>query len=567
MTEGVARASVRYRVSDEVDFVVVGAGSAGGVVARELSTAGFRVVVLEQGPYLREADFRHDELGVFALSALTNDFRQSPNTFRVKSTDTAAIKPTVQYGRVVGGGSVHFTGNYWRLHEIDFVEHSRKGAVEGADRDDWPITYADLEPYYTRVDWEVGVSGLAGSNPFEPRHSRPYPMPPLPIKPAGVLAERGARRLGWTAFPAPMAILSEPYRGRSACTACGFCETFGCEMRAKSSTLATMIPQAEATGRCEIRPNSYVREIAVNATGRVTGVTYFDARRREVLQRAKAVVLCANGAETPRLLLMSTSARFPDGLANSSGWVGTHLMFNGGAFGGALFEHEINGYKGVVDSRIIHDFYQLDPALGIDGGGGLDLRMEFPPITFAMFGLPLDAPTWGMEYKHMLRDYFTKTLYVLAHTTQLPVASNAISLDPTVRDAWGLPAIRVTFEEHANDMKLYQFMQDRGMELLDAAGATRQWVYPVQGDSPHLPAVHLLGTCRMGNDPRRSVVDRHHRAHDVPNLFIVDGSNFVTSGRGQPTMTIQALAFRASEHMARMARQGALSPGARRSWQ
>ncbi|MEO5817233.1 MAG: GMC family oxidoreductase [Gemmatimonadaceae bacterium] len=549
-------ASVRYQPRDEVDFVIVGAGAAGGVVARELSRAGFRVVVLEQGPYLHEGDFHHDELEVTQGHALTNDPRVSPTTFRASPLDTAKVQPVVSYGRMVGGGTAHFTANYWRLHEIDFVEHSKKGAVAGADRDDWPITYAELEPYYTKVEWEIGVSGLAGASPFDPPRSKPYPLPPLPIKPAGVLAERGARKLGWTAFPAPMAILSQPYRGRSACIHCGFCETFGCEMRAKSSTLVTMIPEAEATGRCEIRPLSYVRKVEVNGAGRVTGVTYLDARRREVFQRAKAVVLCANGAETPRLLLNSASKRFPDGLANSSGWVGTHLMFNGGALAGALFDHEINGYKGVVDSRVIHDFYELDPRLGIDGGAGIDFRFEFPPIAFAMFGLPMDAPTWGMEYKHQLRDSFTRTLYALCHTTSLPVASNSISLDPTVKDAWGLPAIRMTFSEHPNDMKLYQFMLDRAMQWLGAAGAAKHWAYPLD---TYYPAVHLLGTCRMGNDPRRSVVDRYHRAHDVPNLFIVDGSSFVTSGRGQPTMTIQALAFRAAEHMSRMARKGELS--------
>jgi choline dehydrogenase-like flavoprotein len=549
------RVSVRYQPRDEVDFVIVGAGAAGGVVARELSRAGYRIVVLEQGPYLHESDFHHDEIEVSQGHALTNDPRVSPTTFRTTALETAELRPVVSYGRMVGGGTVHFTANYWRFHEIDFVERSKKGAVAGADRDDWPITYAELEPYYTKVEWEIGVSGLAGASPFDPPRSKPYPLPPLPIKPTGVLAERGARKLGWTAFPAPMAILSQPYRGRAACVHCGFCETFGCEMRAKSSTLVAMIPEAEATGRCEIRPLSYVHKVEVNDTGRVTGVTYLDARKREVFQRAKAVVLCANGAETPRLLLMSASKRFPDGLANSSGWVGTHLMFNGGSIAGARFDREVNGYKGVVDSRVVHDFYELDSKLGIDGGGGLDFRFDFPPITYAMFGLPMDAPTWGIEYKHMLRDGFTRSLYSLTHTTSLPVASNSISLDPTVKDAWGLPAIRMTFSEHPNDMKLYQFMLDRAMQWLSAAGATKLWPYPLD---TYYPAVHLLGTCRMGNDPRRSVVDRYHRAHDVPNLFIVDGSSFVTSGRGQPTMTIQALAFRAAEHMARMARRGEL---------
>ncbi len=545
-----------FRPSDPVDFVVVGAGAAGGIVARELARARFRVVVLEQGPYLRERDFVHDELAVMQLEALTNDHKTHPNTFRTSDAEEAALKPVLRYGRMVGGGSVHFTANYWRFHELDFIERSRKGAVEGTGLADWPITYADLQPYYTRVEWEIGVSGLAGASPFDPPRSRPYPVPPLPIKSSGVLVEWAARKLGWHAFPAPMAILSEPYRGRPACIQCGFCMYFGCEVRAKSSTLATMIPEAEATGRCQIRPLSYARKIEIDRRGHAIGVKYFDAAKREIFQRARAVVVCANGAETPRLLLMSRSNRFPDGLANSSGLVGKHLMFNGGGIAAGLFEHEINGYRGMVDTRVIHDLYELDPAVGLIGGGGFDFRFHLQPIGFALRGLPPDAPKWGPEYKRMLRESFTRTIFVDGHTTQLPVASNSISLDPTVNDAWGLPAARMTFQEHPNDERLIAYFRDRALDLLEAAGATRRWSLPLPR---RWPEVHMLGTCRMGNDPRSSVVDRYHRAHDVPNLFVVDGSSFVTSGRGQPTMTIQALAFRAAEHAARMARRGALA--------
>ena len=545
----------RFRPRDPVDFVVVGAGAAGGVMARELSRAGFTVVVLEQGPYLREADFVHDELAVMQLESLTNDHRQHPNTFRASADEVAKPRAAVQYGRMVGGGSVHFTANYWRFHEIDFVERSRNGPMAGTGLDDWPITYADLEPYYTRVEWELGVSGQAGVSPFDPPRSKPYPMPPLPPKSLGALAERGARKLGWHPFPAPMAIVSEPYRGRPACIQCGFCMYYGCEVRAKSSTLATMIPEAEATGRCEIRPLSYVRKIELDRRGRAIGVKYFDSAGREIFQRARAVVLSANGAETPRLLLLSRSNRFPDGLANSSGAVGRYLMSNGAGIAGGVFEHEVNGYRGMVDTRVIHDLYELDPKLGLVGGGGFDVRFQFEPIGFALHGLPSDGPTWGPGYKRMLRDYFTRTLYVHGHTTQLPVPSNTVSLDPTVTDAWGLPALRVTFTEHRSDERLYAYFRDRSMDLLDAAGAVRRWPFPLER---RYPVVHLLGTCRMGDDTSSSVVDRYHRTHDVPNLFLVDGSSFVTSGRGQPTMTIQALAFRAAEHAAAMARRGEL---------
>jgi choline dehydrogenase-like flavoprotein len=533
------------------DFLIVGAGAAGGILARELATAGFRVVVLEQGPYLRKEDFRHDELAIETQRALTNDHRLQPNTFRRTEAEIAIPRPVVGYGRAVGGGSVHFTANYWRFHEIDFHERSVRGPVPGTGFDDWPISYAELEPFYTRAEWELGISGLAGANPREPPRSRPYPLPPLPIKSTGTLIERGARKLGWTAFPAPMAILSQPYQGRPACIQCGFCETFGCEVGAKSSTLAGMIPQAERTGRCEIRPHSYARKIETDRRGRVTGVVYFDRDRKERFQPARAVIVCANGAETPRLLLMSKSNRFPDGLANSSGLGGRYLMFNGGAMAGGLFEHEINGYRGVHVTRVIQDLYELDPGLGIVGGGGFDARFDFYPVSFALLGLGPTAPSWGPEYKRMLRDYYTRSMYVLAHTSSLPVESNSISLDPTVRDDWGLPAIRMTFQEHENDLRLYQYFLERALELLEACGATRRWAFSLD---TYFPAVHLLGTCRMGNDPSSSVVDRYHRAHDVTNLFLVDGSSLVTGGRGQPTCTIQALAFRAAHEIGRMAR-------------
>lgn len=549
------RASVTYAPTDEVDFAIIGAGAAGSVMARELARAGYRIVLLEQGPYLTEADFKHDELAISTGHQLTNHPAQSPQTFRTSASEKAKRRDFLGYGRVVGGGTVHFTANYWRFHDVDFIEHTRYGNVVGANLADWPIRYADLEPYYTKVEWEVGVSGVAGVNPFDPPRTRGFPLPAMPIKPSGVLLEVAAKKLGWHAVPAPLAIISQPYRGRAACQHCGFCEGFGCEWRAKSSALVTMIPDAERTGRCEIRPNSYVRRIQTDARGLVTGVVYFDTNRREIMQRAKAVILCANGAETPRLLFLSATNQFKDGLANSSGYLGKHLMFNGGAFAGGVFDHEVNGHKSVQVSRYMQDFYRIDPKHGIVGGGGIDARFDWYPVSFAMDGLPLDRPRWGAKYKQMIREYYTRSMYTLAHTTQLPQESATISLDPEIKDAWGLPAIRTTFAEHPNDMKMYQFFLDRCIELLDAAGAKSTWKYPL--DAPY--AVHLLGTARMGNDPKSSVVDKFHRAHDVPNLFIVDGSSFVTSGSGQPTMTIQALAFRAAEAIAGYAKRGEIS--------
>src|SRR5215471_1625228 len=549
----------RYKTTDEVDFVIIGSGAAGGVLAKELSTNGFRVVVLEQGPYLTEADFTHNEVEVLQRNQLTNRPSLQPTTFRKTPHDKARRQPALVYGRMVGGSSVHFTANYWRFHEIDFIERSKVGPVPGAALADWPITYADLEPYYTKVEWEIGVSGLAGASPFDPPRSKPYPMRPLPVKSGGVIFERAARKLGWHPFPAPMAILSQARLGRSACVQCGFCESFGCEVGAKSSTLATVIRMAAKSGRCEVRSNCYVHGIETDANGRVIGAAYFDAKRATHLQRAKAVVVCANGAETPRLLLLSASRQFPHGLANSSGLVGKYLMLNCGPSAMAVFEHPLNDYKGVAVSRILHDFYELDPRkVGFCGGGGLDARFDMTPISFAttgygMGGLPPGTAKWGKEFKAALAQNYIRSLEFVSHGTSLPVENNSFSLDPNVKDAWGLPALRMTYKDHPDDLKLGAFLRARILELLDATDAVQKWASPVTEQDF---AYHLLGTCRMGNDPKSSVINADHRTHDVKNLFLCDGSSLVTSGRGQPTLTISALAYRAADRITALAHRG-----------
>ncbi|MEP7000819.1 MAG: GMC family oxidoreductase [bacterium] len=541
--------------ADSVDFVVVGSGAAGGVLAKELSTSGFNVVVMEQGPWQQPAQFTHDELAVERELAMLNRAFEPNQTFRHSPADQPKLNVGrgLLYRRAVGGSSVHFAANYWRFRPIDFKEQSKWGSIGGTGFADWPITYEELEPYYTKVDWEVGVSGSPGPN--DPARSRPYPMPPLPNKSSGVILERAAKALGLQAQVAPMAIASQPYDGRAACGACGHCVYYGCEFGAKSSSLVTMIPKAVATGRCEIRTESTVIRIETNAKGRATGVVYVDKQGREQRQSARAVVVAANGAETTRLLLVSTSPAFPHGLANSSGNVGRYLMFNGYSYTTGRFEHPLNEYKGACDSRIVMDYYDADPKRGFYGGGGIDARFPYGPIAFAVNGLPDDMPSWGLEYKRALREYYSHSVRFMSHLTSLPVASNAITLDANHRDRWGRPGFGLTYQDHPDDMSTKQWFRDKTQAMMEAAGATRVWNYPVL---PLDGGVQLLGTARMGNDPRDSVVDRYHRAHDVPNLFVCDGSSFVTSGRGQPTMTIQALAFRAAEHVARFARSNAI---------
>jgi choline dehydrogenase-like flavoprotein len=546
-----------FSQSDTVDFVIVGSGSAGGIMAKELSTAGFSVVVLEQGPWRTAQDFRHDELATYFYNDLLPSTTDFPQTFRQSPDEKAEVPrngpPPLLYSAGVGGSSVHFTANFWRFRPVDFRERSLHGSIDGTGFADWPITYEELEPYYTRVDWEIGVSGAPGPN--DPPRSRPYPLPPMPVKSSGVLLETGARALGLNAQPAPLAVLSQPFNGRNACVHCGYCMGYGCEMGAKSSTLAAMIPLAIDSGNCEIRPRSTVLRVETNAAGRATGVTYVDADGVERQQRAGAVILAANGAETPRLLLLSTSPRFPDGLANSSGLVGRYMMWNAHGDTFASFEHPLNEYKSVQATRIIHDFYDSDPKRGFYGGGGLDGRLFPGPILFSAFNMPPDEPWWGQQYKDRLRDYYTRTMQVAAASTSLPVETNSITLDPDVKDVLGRPAMRATYRDHPDDLKMIAFLQERSREIMEAAGAKKVWGEPAPESTL---GAHLLGTCRMGDDARTSVVDRYHRTHDVQNLFICDGSSFVTSGRGQPTMTIMALAFRASEHIARAARQNTI---------
>lgn len=546
-----------YPTREAVDFVVVGSGAAGGIVAKELSTAGFSVVVLEQGPHLQAADFKHDEWGYTINEQLAWGPQQGhPQTRRKNASETAQLSDRAVFGYAhnVGGSSVHFSGNFWRLRPIDFMEASVRGTIAGTNFADWPISYDDLEPYYTKVDWEIGVSGLQG--PWDPPRSREYPCRPMPIKGSDVLLERASKQLGLTAYPAPVAILSEPHNGRPACIHCGFCNGFGCEVNAKSSSMATMIPLALASGNCELRTGCTVARVDTDDQGRASEVVYWEADGTEQSQMARAVVLCANGAETPRLLLLSESSRFPDGLANSSGYVGQNLMFNGYSTVFGLFDEPVNAYKSVPATRVMHDYYSLDPSLGFYGGGGIDGRHPNRglPMESALSGSFSSGKTWGADYKHILQREFTHSAAFDGHTTSLPLATNNVTLDPAVRDKWGRPALRLTYTDHPDDIATMKFFYDKSVELMEAAGASN--ITGFYAENGQQGGVHLLGTCRMGDDPATSVVDRYNRSHDVPNLYMVDGSSLVTSGRGQPTMTIMALAFRAADNLIQAARRG-----------
>jgi len=551
----------QFTPATEVDFVVIGSGAAGGIMAKQLSSAGLKVVVLEQGgwgKYGHEQDYTKDEWlnnNPSAADRLMSDPSRQRNTFR-RTDKEKATAGTHSYGCVVGGGTVTYGGSSWRHLPWEFNERTTVGSIAGTGMADWPISYAELEPYYTQAEWEMGISGQRVNSPFVAPMSKDYPLPPMPLKASGALFNIAAAKLGLTVVNGPIAIISKPYMGRSACVNCGMCSGFGCHVKARSSSAVTMIPAAIKTGKCEVRTNAYVREIATDASGRVTGVTYFDANRREIFQKAKAVVLSANAGESARLLLMSTSARFPNGLANSNGIVGRYLMLGGGASASGLLEHPLNDYKGVVTGAGIVDYVASDPKRGFYGGGRMTARGFDTPISYGLNGLQPGSPRWGAAYKKALREEANHKMTVTCFVTQLPLETNRVDLDPDVKDDWGLPALRITSTSHPDDIKNMEFFRQKSIEVLQAAGATKIWASPV---SDSRGGAHNRGTCRMGDDPKTSVVNKFHRAHDVPNLFVVDGSNLVTGGRNHPTMTIQALAFRAADHIVRAAKAGTLT--------
>jgi choline dehydrogenase-like flavoprotein len=543
----------QFTPSTEVDFVVIGSGAAGGIMAKQLSVAGFSVVVLEQGgwgKYGHEQDYTKDEWLNDNPSPedrlMSDPGGRQPNTFRRTEKDKA-VPGSHSYGCVVGGGTVTYGGSSWRHLPYEFRELSHDQTIpSGTGMADWPITYEELEPYYTQAEWDSPL--------FAPM-SKAYPVAPLPLKSSGALFEVAAAKLGLTSVPSPMAIISEPYMGRAACVHCGMCSGFGCHVRARSSSAVTMIPIAEKTGKCEIRANSYVREISVDNNGRVTGVIYFDEQKREIQQKAKAVVLSANASESARLLLLSKSSRFPDGLANSNGIVGRYLMLGGGGGASGLFEHPLNEYKGMISAAGILDWVPSDPKRGFYGGGRLTARGHATPIDFGLGGLQPGSPRWGAAYKKALKEEANHKMTVTCFVTQMPLATNRVDLDPDLKDAWGLPAMRITSQSHPDDIKNMEFFRQKSIEVLEAAGAKKVWAGQVNDSRG---GAHNRGTCRMGNDPKTSVVNKFHRAHEVPNLFVVDGSNLVTGGRNHPTMTIQALAFRAAENIVRAAKAGTL---------
>lgn len=552
---------------EKTDVVIVGAGAAGGILAAELGKAGMKVIGLERGPRLTTADFTpHDELRYFQRQELRPNVKRQPVTWRPNANAPASPLPVLNYGNQAGGGTVHYGAVSWRFHEDDFRARSqtieRYGAAaipEDSSLVDWPLTYADLEPFYDRTEYELGVSGKAGNlqgrtmdagNPFEAPRRREYPLPPLLVDQAGALFDTAARKLGHHPFSTPRAILSRPYQGRPGCTYCGFCQAFGCHIGAKSSILVTKLPEADGTGNFKLITGAMCYRVNSDSGGRATGVAYYGPDGSDNTIEADLVILAPFIYDNVRLLLLSKTARFPNGLANSSGQVGRHLMAHIGARVFTAFDDRyVNIYMGPSAQRHTLDDFNADNfdhgGLGFIRGAQVSVSpadLEAGPIGAAVsMNPPPGIPRWGAAYRDFLAKYFVRHAAINAQTENLPYADQTIDLDEHVRDQWGLPAPRLTYDwRRPDELKRVEFMTGKLEALGRAMGARHVWRSPGGSGAP---GAHHEGGTRMGSDPRSSVVNRYGQSWDIPNLFIVGSSTFPTMSGFNPTLTIQALAY------------------------
>jgi gluconate 2-dehydrogenase alpha chain len=485
---------------EKTDVVIVGVGAAGGILAAELGKAGMKVIGLERGPRLQTLDFEaHDELRFFQRQDLRPDPKRMPVTWRPNPSATAHPIPSQNNGNEAGGGTVHYGALSWRFHEDDFhvrsatIERYGKAAIP-ADSSviDWPLSYADLEPYYERAEYELGVSGKAGNlqgqkieggNVFEAPRKRDYPLKPLLIDQVGVNFNAASKKLGLHAFSSPHAILSEPYKNRPGCTYCGFCQSFGCHVGAKSSILVTKLPEADATGNFKLITGALCYRVNSDNSGKVTGVSYYGPGGDDNTIEADLVILSPFIYDNVRLLLLSKTEKFPDGLANSSGHVGKHIMAHIGARAFAAFDdRHVNVYMGPSAQKNSIDDYNGDnfdhSGLGFIRGAqisGGPAGLEGGPLgTAVSMNPPPGVPKWGAAYRDFYAQYYTRHTAITGQTENLPYPDQMIDLDPHVRDAWGLPAPRMTYDwrrPNERARRRIHSKQDGGARLRDERGA------------------------------------------------------------------------------------------------
>ncbi len=552
------------------DVVVVGLGAAGGIAVWPLAQAGMDVIGLEAGTWLTKRDFAPDEL--------RNNVRDWPMAVQKAQNEVPthrvnANAPTTRAGshpmmNAVGGTTLHYWAQSWRLNPWDFRVVSATTKKYGAGRlpkgstvEDWPFGLEELEQYYDKVEYETGVSGQAGNiqgaidpkgNVFEGPRQRAYPMPPLRSTGFIDLMSAAARGQGWSPFPGPASINSRPYQNRSACMYHGFCNKGGCHVDAKNGPHLTTIPRAQATGKLKVVPRAHVTSIDADDRGHVAGVTYV-TDGVEYIQPAKVVLLASYTYENSRLLLVSKSKAYPNGLSNNHGQVGRHY-FSHAQGGGvtALFPWNINAWYGLPAQGVAVDNFADDNfdhgALDFIGGGNLWVYSDRRPIAAAGMNTFGRTPSWGSEWKAFITENADRTNSAYLQKTTLPYEDNFLDLDPVVKDPLGFPVCRITADYKDNERRINAYIQDRMTQWYKAAGAIATVAAPLGTMGP---TTHAYGGTRMGDNAETNVVNRWGFSHEVPNLGVLGASVMGTSGARNPTLTVQALAWRTAEHLAK----------------
>jgi len=554
-------------MNKKYDVCIIGSGAGGGPVALTLAKAGFSVVMLEKGPWFSEKDFYKDELACCRRSVYTPKLSEEQHVIEDTDSDGRWVAESTSdsgwdfwNGNLVGGSSNLMSGFFYRLKPEDFRLLSEFGPVEGANVVDWPISYEDLEPYYTLVEAEVGVSGRFTDHPFaEPRSSKDFPYLPTEEHPISGQFDKACNDLGLYSLPTPRAILSRTKDSRRSCEYSGFCGSYGCSSGAKGSSRAALLDQAVATGNCEIKPLCKVYKLSSDVSGKVVSADYYDVKKQKKSIRAKLFVVACQAIETSRLLLSSTGPKHPDGLANNSGQVGKNLLFSAGGAGSGDFDYsdmdseEAAAMKtrGPFVNRGLQDWYFIDdPALGGRvKGGTVDFLLRHPNAMSKAMRAKWDDDklVWGRALQKQLKSIFTEnqTLRYEIFCDWLPTDNCFVSLDESVKDKWGSPVAKVRIGFHQHDIEVGNYINERSMNVLTKMGAKN-----VRSSISGAPPANLVaGGCRFGHDPETSVLNADCRAHDVENLYVTDGSFMPTGGSVPYTWTIYANSFRVAERI------------------